>query len=203
MFKKFRIYALIVASVLVCSNISVMAGDITCWFPPSWKAKPQKAKAITMALSEKSGLTINPRIAKSYPQIVASFTEKEEVLVYVGSFVQAIINRRDIGIPLVQAQNGKEMYGSWMVLPKDGDPAKILSEHAENVAYCMGASSGESGAKAATKGKAQFATKNHGASANAVKVGKASAGFVKSWWWKANGDKYPTLKAHPDPRGFR
>ena len=73
---------------------------ITCWFPPGWKSKGSQAKAITEALSQKSGFPIRPRIAKSYPQIIEAFSTDDYSLVYVGSFVQTIIHARDLGTPL-------------------------------------------------------------------------------------------------------
>ncbi len=86
-----------------------------------------------------------------------------------------------------------------MILPADADPEEILKNQPEKIAYAMGASSGESGAKAATKGAAKIRTANHGATVKAILEGKAAAGFVKSWWWRANKDKYPTLKAYQLP----
>ena len=63
----------------------------------------------------------------------------------------------------------------------------------------MGASSGESSAKAATGGKAAMGVANHGASAGAVKAGKAKAGVVKNWWWESNKQKFPTLDMYRVP----
>jgi hypothetical protein len=123
----------------------------------------------------------------------------EPSLVFAGSFVQAIIRARDLGTPLVQAVNGKEMYGSWMIYPKGQDPAAILRDSPAEIAFAVGASSGESGAKAATGGKAAVAAPNHGAAVGAVKAGKARAAFVKSWWWESNSAKYPELEAHQVP----
>jgi ABC-type phosphate/phosphonate transport system substrate-binding protein len=158
--------------------------------------KSAKAKKITEALSTKSGVTVQPRIAKSYPQILTEFTSGPPCLVYVGSFVQSIIRERKIGTPLVQAINGKEFYGSLMVFPKGEDPAKILKEHPAQISFAAGASSGESGAKAATAGKASVRTPNHEATVRAIKAGVAKAGFVKNWWWQANKDKFPEMESH-------
>ncbi len=94
--------------VFIFSGIPVFAESVTCWFPPGWANKKDQARLITNTLSKKTGLFIKPKIAKTYPFIVASFTGKEEALVYVGSFVQAIIKARGIGVPLVQADNGKK-----------------------------------------------------------------------------------------------
>ena len=79
------------------------ADQMTCWFPPGWKNKPEKARAITKALTDSSGIAIRPRIARSYPEILTAFSTKDENLVYVGSFVQAIINARGLGKALVQS----------------------------------------------------------------------------------------------------
>jgi ABC-type phosphate/phosphonate transport system substrate-binding protein len=96
----------------------------------------------------------------------------------------------------VQAIDGKQFYGAWMIYPKGGNPAAILADAPAKIAFAKGATSGETGAKAATGGKASVATANHGAAVEAVKSGKAVAAFVKSWWWEANKGKYPELEAH-------
>jgi ABC-type phosphate/phosphonate transport system substrate-binding protein len=180
-------------------NTTAMAATIYCWFPPGWKNKPAQAKKITDSLSTKSSVTVNPRIANSYPQILGAFTSGEPCLVYVGSFVQAIIRERGIGVPLVQAINGKEYYGSWMIYKKDQSPDAILKNEDNKIAFAAGASSGESGAKAATNGKAALRVPNHAASARAVMAGAAQAGFVKNWWWEANKTKFPELVAYQVP----
>ncbi len=177
-----------------------MAADaLDLWFAPGWKAKAGKAKAITHALSEKSGLKIRPRIAKSYPQILATFSSGEPALVYVGSFVQAIIRARGLGEGLVQAANGKEYYSGVLVYPKGKDPAAILQGQPVKIAYAVGASSGESSAKAATGGQAAIPTKNHAATCGAVKAGKAMAGVVKNWWWEGNGKRFQGLDMYLIP----
>jgi hypothetical protein len=119
--------------------------------------------------------------------------------VYVGSFVQAILKARGLGVPLTQSINGKESYGAWMIYPKGQDPKTILSEHPSEIAYATGASSGEGGAKAATQGAASMPTFNHGASARAVNSGKAKGAFVKNWWWEANSSKYSSLDVYQVP----
>ena len=120
-------------------------------------------------------------------------------MVYVGSFVQAIIKARGLGIPLVQNINGKELYSGVLVYPKGGDPEDILKNNPDDIAFARGASSGESSAKAATGGKAAIGTANHGATCAAVKAGKHKAGVVKNWWWEANKDKYPELDMYRMP----
>jgi len=184
---------------LVASLIMVgpaMAADVTCWFPPGFSA--DNAKKITDALAT-SGVSVEPRVAKSYPEILEAFSTKGSNVAYVGSFVQAILSVKQQGVTLVQTIDGKQFYGSWMIYPKGGDPASILRESPAKIAFAKGASSGESGAKAATDGKASIATANHGAAAEAVKSGKAKAAFVKSWWWEANRAKYPELEVHKVP----
>jgi ABC-type phosphate/phosphonate transport system substrate-binding protein len=176
-----------------------LAADFTCWFPPDWKSKPQAAMTITNALSEKSGLPIKPQIAENYPQILAAFSKGDSCLVYVGSFVQSILRAREAGTPLVQGVDGKELYGSWMIYPSGGDPEKILHDSPDAVAFAVGASSGESGALAATGGKAKIRVANHSAAANAVKAGVAKAAFVKNGWWEANKASYPELSVHQLP----
>lgn len=175
------------------------AGQLTCWFPPGWKNKPEKAQAIVTALSSESGLAIQPKIAESYPEILQAFETGDENLVYVGSFVQAIINARGLGHALVQSQNGKELYSGIMIYPNDLDPNTILQNSPREIAYAVGASSGESTAKAATKGQAAVPMPNHGASCQAILDGKAKAAVVKNWWWQANQDKFPGLSAYEIP----
>jgi len=172
------------------------AADVTCWFPPKFPA--EKAKQITDALSS-TGVTVLPRVAQSYPEILEAFTARGSTVVYVGSFVQAILSVKGQGLPLVQASDGKEFYGAWMIHPKGVDPAAILKASPAEVAFAKGASSGESGAKAATEGKAAVARANHEAAAEAVRSGKAKAAFVKSWWWEANKSKFPEFEAFKVP----
>ncbi len=197
---KRRVFGVIIIFLFMSTIASfTYASDITCWFPPGWKSKPQQAQSITKALSEKSGITIKPRIAKSYPQILKAFDSSDQNLVYVGSFVQAIIKARGIGTALVQNINGKEFYSGVLVFQNGKNPDDILASAPEKVAFAKGASSGESSAKAATSGKAQLGTANHGATCGAVKAGKASAGVVKNWWWDSNKAKYPTLSMYRMP----
>jgi len=194
------VVTLLAMSFLFCLVQPIFAADLlTCWFPPDWKAKATQAQAITSALSEKSGIKIRPRIAKSYPEILSAFETSEPNLVYVGSFVQAIINARSLGTPLAQNVNGKEMYSGVLVYPKGDDPQELLQKNGSLIAYAVGASSGESSAKAATDGKAEVATANHGASCAAIKAGRAKAAVVKNWWWEANSDKYPELAVYEMP----
>jgi ABC-type phosphate/phosphonate transport system substrate-binding protein len=173
-----------------------LAADVTCWFPPGFSA--EKAKGITDALGA-SGVSVEPRIAQNYPEIIDAFAAKGSNITYVGSFVQAILSAKKQGVTLVQAVDGKQLYGAWMIYPKGGNPAAILAESPTKIAFAKGASSGETGAKAATDGKASIATANHGASAEAVKSGKAKAAFVKSWWWEANKAKYPEFEVYRVP----
>jgi len=181
------------------SGVSLAADVINCWFPPGWKDKGAVAKAITTVLSENSGQTVRPRIAKSYPEILQAFSSSDYNLVYVGSFVQAMIKARGLGTTLAQNVDGKEFYSGVMIYPQGEDPAAIIANSPAEIAYAVGASSGESSAKAATGGKANIATPNHGASVGAVKAGKAKAAVVKNWWWDANKDKYPEMAMYEIP----
>jgi len=183
--------------VTVSSVVSAETLDL--WFSPGWKSKSQAAKSISVALENDSGVTIKPRIAKGYPQILDAFASGKPSLVYVGSFVQAIIHARGTGTGLVQAVNGKELYSGVLIYKKGADPQSILNNHPSEVAFAVGASSGESSAKAATGGKASFKVRNHKATAGAVKAGKIKAGVVKNWWWKANSAKYPELAMYEIP----
>ena len=196
-----RILGLIITSLLVLSfSFPVFAADsLTCWFSPGWTSKAAKAQAISAALSEESGISVRPRIAKSYPEVLTAFSTNEPQLVYVGSFVQAIINARGLGTALVQNINGKDLYSGVLVYPKGGDPAAILKNSPAEIAFARGASSGESSAKAATAGQAAIGVANHGASCGAVKAGKAKAAVVKNWWWDANKGKFPELDMYLIP----
>ena len=193
----FRIWILLAA--MLFSTASLAADFIDLWFAPGWKAKAAQAKVITTELSNKSGLQVRPRIANSYPQIINTFSSGKPALVYVGSFVQAIIRARGLGEGLVQAANGKEFYSGVLVYPKGQDPVAILSASPSKIAFAVGASSGESSAKAATAGRASIRTKNHGATCGAVKAGKAKAGVVKNWWWSANGKRFAALSMYEIP----
>lgn len=190
---------LLICFMIVAYAQTGLAADLTCWFPPSWKAKPDQARQIVKTLSAESGLQVRPRIATSYPQILDAFSTGESNLVYVGSFVQAIIHARKLGTPLAQSINGKEFYSGVMVYPKGDDPATILKESPTRLAYAIGASSGESSAKAATAGQAAIGVPNHAAACGAVKAGKAKAAVVKNWWWQANGGKFPELAMYEIP----
>ncbi|RLB65937.1 MAG: hypothetical protein DRH08_07255 [Deltaproteobacteria bacterium] len=196
---KRRVSLLLLLVFVSTAGLSYAADSLTCWFPPGWKSKAIQAKAITKALSENSGLAIRPRIAKSYPEVLAAFAKEEPNLVYVGSFVQAIIAARKLGTPLAQNVNGKEMYSGILIYPAGQDPLAILKNNPAEIAYAIGASSGESSAKAATKGKAAIGVANHGAAVNAVKVGKAKAAVVKNWWWAGNAKKFPGMKSFEVP----
>lgn len=194
------VVVLLTLSFLFCLVQPIFAEDtLTCWFPPGWKNKAAQAQDIAKALSEESGVKVRPRIAKSYPEILSAFSTNEPNLVYVGSFVQAIINARDLGTPLAQNVNGQEMYSGVLVYPTGGDPVAILQKDAEQIAFAVGASSGESAAKAATGGKASVGTANHGASCAAIKAGRAKAAVVKNWWWKSNAGNYPELAMYEIP----
>jgi len=198
--KKFSAFMIAaIFSLFTIASVSAAANTYTCWFPPAWKSKAPKAKAITMALSKNSGLKIRPRIAKSYPQILKAFSADQPNIVFVGSFVQAIIHARNLGTPLVQNINGHELYSGVMVYPKGEDPKTILANHPKQIAYTKGADSGETSAKAATNGMAAIPTANHGATCAAIIAGKAKGGYVKNWWWDSHKAKYPTLAMSETP----
>ena len=197
--RKFVVFFVSTVMLLSLSLPAYSADGITCWFPPGWKNKADKARTIAQALGKQSGLQIRPRIAKSYPEILTAFSTDQQNLVYVGSFVQAIIKARGLGTPLIQTVNGKEFYSGILVYPKGEDPAAILKNDPDKIAFAVGASSGESSAKAATGGKASMGVANHGASCAAVVAGKAKAGVVKNWWWESNKSKFSSLEAYEIP----
>lgn len=183
-----EVIAMVIAAWL-CFATPSSAQDMVCWFVPG--SDGAKCKAITEALTKESGLTITPRVAANYPEIFKAFSENKDALVYAGSFAAAMLTARGLATPLVQKVDGKEMYSGVMIYPKSGESAAILRDSPTDISYAVGASSGESSAKAATGGKASVGVKDHMAAANAVKAGKAKAAFVKNWWWEANKDKFP------------
>ena len=196
-----KVFAATVAAAMLfgLTLTSAFAAEINCWFPPDWSKKPEQAQATTKALSDKSGITVKPRIAKSYPEILTAFATTDQNLVYVGSFVQAMIKAKDLGTALVQNIDGKELYCGILVYPKGGNPEAILKESPAEISFAKGASSGETAAKAATGGKASIGVPNHDAACAAVTAGKAKAGVVKDWWWEKNKEKYATLDMYKIP----
>lgn len=194
------IYVLLVFLPSTAVSLAAEPNSITCWFPPGWIAKEQEAQAITDALSEKSGLRIKARVAEKYSLILAAFDSPEQVMTYVGSFVQVVINFRNMGTALVQVINGEEFYSGIMIYPAGQAPLEILKNNPEQVAYTVAASSGESCAKAATFGRAAIEMPFHLQAAAAVKTGKAKAAFVKNWWWQKNKHAFPGLLSYELPR---
>lgn len=194
--KKFLLFTMVLAAA---APSHAAADDITCWFPPGWESKGDRIRSIVDALAQGAGVTVQPRVASSYPRILDAFAAGGPDLVYAGSFVQSIILSRNLGTPLVQVRDGKEFYAGIMVHPKGQDPAAILRDHGARVAFAVGASSGESSAKAATNGKAAFRVASHAAAAGAVAAGKAAAAFVKNWWWASHRNQYPALTSWSVP----
>ncbi|TLM68460.1 MAG: phosphate/phosphite/phosphonate ABC transporter substrate-binding protein [Deltaproteobacteria bacterium] len=186
--------------VLWCLPVgsALAAEQVTCWFAPG-KSMDQ-AKVLTEALSKASGADVKPRVANSYAEILDAFGGKEMNLVYAGSFVQAIIVARKMGTALVQNADGKELYAGVMIYKAEDDPQQILASSPGAIAYAIGASSGESCAKAATGGKASIGVLSHGAAVEALVSGKAKAAMVKDGWWQSNKDKYKGLKVYEVPK---
>ena len=83
-------------------------------------------------------IKVRPRIAKSYPEILKAFDSKDANLVYVGSFVQAIIAARKLGTPLAQNVNGKEFYSGVLIVPKGVKPQDVLNKTPEKIAFAPG-----------------------------------------------------------------
>lgn len=194
------IVAMVAALTVLAAPGGALAVEIvTCWFPPSWNAKAERAQAITKALAEESGVIIRTRIAQDYPEILGAFSSDQPSLVYVGSFVQAVIKARGLGHPLVQSINGKELYSGILVHPAGQDPRRILEEHPEQIAFAAAASSGESCAKAATAGRAAVKVASHEAACRAVGSGEAKAAVVKNWWWESSRVSYPALESYEIP----
>lgn len=195
-----RFVLLSTLALFLASVAPALAADpVTLWLPSDWKAKTEQADKIAKALSA-SGVTVTPRVAKNYAEILDALAGKEPALVYAGSFAQAVIKARDLGVPLAQAtMGGKELYAGVLVCPKDQDPKAILAEKTGKIAYAKGASSGESSAKAATGGKAAIGVSSHDAACGAVKAGVAEAAVVKDGWWEANKTNYPDFESHVIP----
>lgn len=99
-------------------------------------------------------------------------------------------------MPIAQAESRRRFYTSVLIVPAaaSDDPVAAVQEAGTAISYVQGASSGESGARAASAGAASVRTNNHEASVNAVKVGRAKAAFVKNWWWEDNKDRFPGMK---------
>jgi ABC-type phosphate/phosphonate transport system substrate-binding protein len=194
--KRKLLFLVVLAMVVSISGTAVASEILTCWFPPSWKAKGENAKIITKALTKESGIIIRPRIARDYPEILTAFASPKPSLVYVGSFVQAVIKARGLGTPLVQAVNGKEFYSGIMIYPKGKNPEEILKKFPKQISFAAAASSSESSAKAATHGQADIKVGSHSAALDAVEEGRAKAAFVKNWWWEANKPNYPSLESY-------
>ena len=193
--------AMIIGTVWMLSPFLAAAERVSIYYPPSWKSREARARAIATALSQKSGIEVLPVVANSYGEILKDFSSHRPALVYVGSFVQSVLYARGLSIPLGQAENGQQFYTSIMIAPANSgdDPLSILKDAGAAVAFCAGASSGESGAKAATAGTAALQTKSHLESATAVKSGHAKAAFVKNWWWQKNQAKFPDMKGYHFP----
>ena len=181
------------------AGTALAADSVTCWFAPGWKSMDQ-AKAIAGALSKGSGVEVKPRVASSYPEILNAFATKEMNLVYAGSFAQSIIMARKLGKPLVQNVDGNELYAGIMILKAGQNPQAILVGSPAAIAYAIGASSGESSAKAATAGKASVGVNSHASAVDALLAGKAQAAVVKDSWWKSNQSKYPGLQTYEIPK---
>jgi ABC-type phosphate/phosphonate transport system substrate-binding protein len=169
------------------------ADPVDLWFPPSWEGRRSRAAAIAETLTENSGVPIRAQVAASYPEILNAFQSGDPAMVFAGSFVQAIIHQRRLGKVLFQSVDGKEFYSGVMIYPAGENPEAILEESPEEIAFTIGASSGESSAKAATGGKANLGVRSHQAAAEAVQSGKAKAAFVKNWWWAGNANAFPEL----------
>lgn len=196
-----KLFVLLVAATMVLgvTSAALSAEIVTCWFPPDWNAKAEKAQSITKALAEESGVIIRTKIARDYPEILNAFSSSKPNLVYVGSFAQAIIKARNLGTPLVQSIDGKELYSGILVYPKGQDPQKILQQHPEKIAFAAAASSGESSAKAATGGKSALKMGSHEAASQAVESGEAKAAVVKNWWWESSKVNHPGLESYEIP----
>ena len=194
--KKFLCKCVLTATIIcLLFPSAVSAATINLYFPPEWAAKSKQTTAIADALSKSSGLVIQPVVARTYPEIISAFSKNQPTIVYVGSFLQAVLYARQLSTPIAQAIDGKEFYTSILIAPSSAgsDPVSIVKAAGPAVAFSKGSSSGESGAKAATGGLAAIPVNNHYAAAIAVSTGSAKCAFVKDWWWKANQGTFKGL----------
>ena len=187
-------------SILFGTGSSVWAvSEINLYFPPKWKDQPEVAYKITAELSREVGINIIPQIADCYPEILTALTQKKPVLSYVGSMVQTIVWTRKLGTPLLQALDLKEYYGGVLIYPKSISPSAILKDYPAEIAYTVGATSGEICAKVATSGKASIAVTDQRTAVDTIKSGKAKAAFVKNTWWAENSNNYPEFTSYIVP----
>ncbi len=196
--KKYRFLAII--SILLTPTQSALAlSEINLYFPPNWAAHSAAAGQIANGLGHELGIKIIPNISSCYPEILIALTEKKPVLAYVGSMVQTIIWSRKLGTPLLQAIDHKQFYGGVLLFPKGMSPSAILKDYPAEIAYTVGATSGEVCAKSATGGKASIAVFNQRTAADTIMSGKAKAAFVKNVWWDENKNNYPELDSYSVP----
>jgi ABC-type phosphate/phosphonate transport system substrate-binding protein len=189
------IRALLALCLLCAARVVLAAEPVQLWFPPSWKGTPEQANVIADALSARSGLSVVPRVARYYPEILKAFDSRRGTLVYAGSFVQAVLVATGKGVPLAQGIDGQELYAAVMLHRKGTDHRAILRDTPDDIAFAIAASSGETAAMAATGGRAAHRVADHKAAAQAVVNGNAKGAFVKSWWWEANRAGFPALEA--------
>jgi ABC-type phosphate/phosphonate transport system substrate-binding protein len=175
----------------------VVAQEMTLWFVPGFD--PAKAIVISENLSQSSGVRLRVKVALNYPELFAGLSLKQEALVYAGSFAAVLLKERNLAVPLVQKIDGKESYAGVMVYPKGENPTNLLRDFPKEIAYAVGASSGESCAKAATGGLAAVGVREHSIALAAVKVGKAKAAMVKNLWWESNKKNYPDYEMYEVP----
>jgi ABC-type phosphate/phosphonate transport system substrate-binding protein len=192
-------YLLVTITALLATLGSAWAVEVNIYFPPAWKNQSEKAARIAEGLSQEVGIKITPHIAECYPEILNALLQKQPVLAYVGSMVQSIVYARQLGTPLIQALNHKQLYSGIMLFPKGMSPTAILNDYPAEIAFTVGATSGEVCAKLATGGKASIAVSDHHAAAEAIRTGKAKAGFVKNIWWEENKNNYPKLDSYSLP----
>src|SRR5208337_5170676 len=106
-----------VTALLLPAPAKVFAADVALYYPPEWATKATEARAIAQVLSQSSELAIHPVVAQTYPEIIAAFTKNQPTLVYVGSFLQALLYARELSTPMLQGIDGKEFYTSVLVAP--------------------------------------------------------------------------------------
>ena len=200
MMHKRSLLSLVLAAALFLMPLLASATELALFFPPEWQGKGQQVRDIAKMLSQ-GETTVKPVVARSYPDIIIAFSKNEPVLVYVGSFLQALLHERGLSAPIVQGLDGKEAYTSILIAPTGAgtDPVAIVKAAGSFVAYAKGTSSGESGAKAATNGLANLGVTNHAAAVSAVTTGSAKCAFVKNWWWEGSKAAFKGLSQFEYP----
>jgi hypothetical protein len=175
------------------------AAPIEIWFPSSWRGEGEVVRKISAELSNKNGLQFSPFISSNYNEILSAFLSNKKAIVYAGSFIQSIIMTNKLGVPYLQGVTGEEMYCGVLIHNNSDNPADVLNNYPEFIAYAVGSSSGEVTAMIATNKRAKYNTSSHTSSLGALRFKIVKGAIVKNRWWDKNKKKYPGFKAYSIP----